>query len=288
MHIEIEPGVRLFVDIEGLGLVPDGATMRERPTVLLLHGGPGFDHSGYKPQLSPLADVAQLVYYDHRGHGRSDARPRDEWNLDHWADDAVRLCSALGIVKPIVLGQSFGGMVAQRYIARHPQHPAKVILSSASPHLGLERKLAVFERLGGPIARAVAQRYWARPGDEAFAEYARVCLPLYGRDPAGAERLKRTILNTDLLHAWNGDELQHLNLLPGLARAACPVLVIGGEDDPVTPIDDQRDIAAALPPQWVEFQAFAGAGHGVWRDRPDDAFKLLRRFITATPDGTSS
>ena len=67
-----------------------------------------------------------------------------QWTLDNWADDVVRLCTALGIEHPIVWGQSFGGMVAQRYLARHPAHPAKVILSSCSPHLGLARKLAAF------------------------------------------------------------------------------------------------------------------------------------------------
>ena len=281
MRIEIEPGVRLFIDVEGPSLVPDGPTMRERPTLVLLHGGPGMDHSAFKPLMSPLADTAQLVYYDHRGHGRSDARPRDESTLDHWADDVVRLCAALGIVKPIVLGQSFGGTVAQHYIARHPRHPGKVVLSSTSPHLGLERKLAVFEGLGGAQARAIAERYWSRPDAAAFAEYQRVCLPLYSRVPVEPERLSRTLLNTELLNHWSGEPLRRLNLLPGLARAACPVLVIGGEDDPVTPIDDQRDIAAALPPQWVEFHAVPGAGHGVWHERPDETFALLRRFITA-------
>jgi pimeloyl-ACP methyl ester carboxylesterase len=52
MRIEIEPGVRLFVDIEGAGLVADGARMRDKPTLILLHGGPGYDHSGFKPLFS--------------------------------------------------------------------------------------------------------------------------------------------------------------------------------------------------------------------------------------------
>ena len=47
-----------------------------------------------------------------------------------WADDVVRLCDALDIEHPIVFGNSFGGFVAQRYLGRHPNHPAKVILSS--------------------------------------------------------------------------------------------------------------------------------------------------------------
>jgi proline iminopeptidase len=132
VRIEIEPGVRLFIDVEGAALVPAGPTMREKPTLLLLHGGPGWDHSGYKPKFSQLADIAQLVYVDHRGQGRSDKRPREEWTLDHWVDDVVRLCDALGITKPVVFGQSFGGTVAQRYLSRYPEHPARVILSSTN------------------------------------------------------------------------------------------------------------------------------------------------------------
>ena len=135
MHITIQPGVRLYVDIEGCGLVPDGPCMREKPTLVLLHGGPGYDHSGFKPLFSRLADVAQIVYVDHRGHGRSSRRPPAEWTLDTLADDVVRLCDALGIVKPVVLGQSFGGFVAQRYLARHPQHPARVVLSLSLIHI---------------------------------------------------------------------------------------------------------------------------------------------------------
>lgn len=285
MKVEIEPGVRLYFDVEGAGLVPDGDAWRERPTLVLLHGGPGMDHTGWKPRMSALADLVQLVYVDHRGHGRSDRRPDAEWTLDHWADDVVRLCDALGIVRPIVMGQSFGGMVAQRYLARHPHHPSKVILSSCSPHLGLERKLAVFERLGGVRAREVAQAYWIDPRPDRFQTYLDVCLPLYNPTPQPDRVGVRMHVDEVLLETWNRTELPHLNLLPGLAHAACPVLVMGGEDDPVTPIDDQRDIAAAMPAQWVEFHAVSRAGHGIWRDQPEQALALLRRFI-ATPSAT--
>ena len=53
-------------------MVPDGPQMRERPTLVLVHGGPAsYDHSYFKPHFSPLTDVAQLVYLDLRDHGRS-------------------------------------------------------------------------------------------------------------------------------------------------------------------------------------------------------------------------
>ena len=59
MLIQIEPGVRLFVDIEGAGLVPDGPGMREKPTLVLLHGGPGYDHSE-AVNFSKLASAMQF------------------------------------------------------------------------------------------------------------------------------------------------------------------------------------------------------------------------------------
>ena len=285
MHITIAPGVRLFVDIESCGLVPDGPGLREKPTLLLLHGGPGFDHSGFKPAFSRLADVAQIIYYDHRGHGRSDRRPAQEWTLDTFADDIVRLCDALGIVKPIVLGQSFGGFVAQRYLARHPAHPAKVILSSTSPAMNLPRKLAMFERLGGLQARTVAERFWNAPDAETWKLYEQVCRPHYNtRPPIDPDGSRRTMLNEDILLTWVAGEQQGMNLLPGLAQAQCPVLVMAGELDPVCPADDARDIAAALPTRWSRLATFANSGHGAWRDEPDAAFAVIRDFILeATP-----
>src|SRR5215472_6155785 len=174
---------RLFVDVEGAKLVADGPAMRERPTLLLLHGGPGFDHSSYKPAFSELADTAQLVYYDHRGNGRSDRSTRERWNLAQWGDDVVALCDALDIEKPVVLGQSFGGMVAMSYAVRHPDHPGKLILSSTAARHRLDRVLAAFERLGGAEAREVARRYWGKPGPDTLPDYARVCFPLYSKTP---------------------------------------------------------------------------------------------------------
>ncbi len=281
MRIQIAPGRHLFIDIEGSALVPDGPALRPKPTLLLLHGGPGYDHSSFKPLFSQLADIAQVVYVDHRGHGRSDPCPPAEWTLDTFADDVVRLCDALGIGKPIVLGQSFGGFVAQRYLARHPGQPSKVILSSTSARLSLPRKLAMFERLGGAAARAAAERFWTAPDAASWADYGRLCRPHYNRRPADSEAAQRTLFKSEILFHWVATEQQSMDLLPGLARAQCPVLVLAGERDPVCPLADAQDIADALPTQWVQFERFADCGHGVWRDDPDAAFVALRRFIAA-------
>ncbi|HVZ09056.1 alpha/beta fold hydrolase [Rhodopila sp.] len=125
MFVDVN-GAKHYVDVENPGLIPDGDRMREKPALLLLHGGPGFDHSGFKPAFSALSDVAQIVYYDHRGNGRSAGADPASWNLAQWGDDVKGLCDALGIVKPIVCGLSFGGFVLRPMQRDIPIIPASL------------------------------------------------------------------------------------------------------------------------------------------------------------------
>jgi pimeloyl-ACP methyl ester carboxylesterase len=148
MRVQVGDG-RLFFDVDGAKLVPDGTTMRERPTLLLLHGGPGFDHSSYKPNLSALTDSAQLIYLDHRSNGRSDRTGPERWTLPHWGDDVRDFCDALEIEKPVVMGTSFGGFVAMAYATRHPDHPGQLSCAPLASKWRPERVLEAFERIGG-------------------------------------------------------------------------------------------------------------------------------------------
>src|ERR1051325_2157903 len=179
MHVLVN-GVRLFFDVEGAKLVPDGAAMREKPTLILLHGGPGADHAIMKPAYSALADVAQVIYLDHRGNGRSDAGPKESWTLAQWGDDVRAFCDALGIEKPVVLGVSFGGMVAMSYATRHPDHPGKLILitTEAKGDSHLDRRVELFERFGGPEVGALARRRFleakGQPDEAAVAAWRRL------------------------------------------------------------------------------------------------------------------
>ena len=151
--------VKLFFDVEGAKLRPVGERMDEVPTLLLLHGGPGFDHSEFKIGFSQLADIAQVVYLDHRGNGRSDSGAREHWSLATWADDVHAFCHALEIEKPIVMGHSFGGIVAMFYATRYPEHPAKLILTSTSVQPVSERSYSMFERLGGRACTGSCGRF---------------------------------------------------------------------------------------------------------------------------------
>ena len=287
MHVLVN-GVRLFFDVEGAKLVPDGPMMQEKPTLLLLHGGPGFDHSIYKPAYSALADVAQIVYLDHRGNGRSEDGPRAAWNLAQWGDDVAAFCDALGIVRPIVLGASFGGMVALSYATRHPAHPSRLVLISneAAGDTYLERRVALFERFGGPEVGALARRRFLDvdgPWDQASVDaWRKLAFPLYMRTPRDPNIGSRTVGKPQVgLHWFSrpGGESHSFNMFPDLDRIQCPTLVLGGEDDPMHPIESQADIAAALPPHLVRFERFAGCGHAVVPDAPERAMAVIRDFI---------
>jgi proline iminopeptidase len=140
-------GARIFFDTVGAKLMIDGERMRERPSLIVMHGGPGFDHSTMRPYFDRFADTHQVVYIDHRGNGRSSGTP-DTWTLAHWGDDVKGFCDALGIERPVVFGNSFGGMVAMSYAARHPEHPARLILSSTAARMHLDVSYRMMEERG--------------------------------------------------------------------------------------------------------------------------------------------
>lgn len=280
-------GVRLFFDVDGASLVPNRAVMRAKPTLLLLHGGPGIDHSIYKPLFSTLTDIAQIVFLDHRGNGRSDPGPTESWTLAQWADDVRAFCDALEIAHPIVYGASFGGTVALAYATRHPDHPAKLILVSteAAGDTHLERRVALFERFGGPEVGALARRRFLESqghADQASVEaWLRLAFPLYTRTPRDPDVAGRAVRRAEVTYWFTrpGGEGHTFNLFPDLSRVRCPTLVLGGEDDPMTPIECQADIAAALPPHLVRFERFPGCGHAVLPDAPERALAMIRDFV---------
>lgn len=280
MFVQIN-GAKLYFDVEGMGLVPNGPEMRANPTLVLLHGGPGFDHTIYKPAFSALADIAQIIYLDHRGNGRSKGGSPETWSLAQWGDDVKDFCDVLGIERPIVFGASFGGFVAQSYATRHPNHPRKLILASTAANIDFPTIFAAFERIGGPQARDVAEAYWLNPTAEGRAKYIEGCLPLYFRRPADPNVLKRAIVKNDVALKFNGPGNEHgrMDFRAALARISCPVLVLAGDQDPIAPLPFSETIAQHLPKQLVRFERFAGCGHGVVFDDPMRAFGVMREFI---------
>jgi pimeloyl-ACP methyl ester carboxylesterase len=196
-------------------------------------------------------------------------------------------CDSLGIVAPIVLGASFGGMVAMAYATRHPAHPSKLILIStaASGAEYLNRRIELFERFGGPEVGALARRHFVEvkghTGQASLDAWRRLAMPHYFRSPRDPDMARRAVSRSDVLLWFSrpDGESHSFNLFPDLHRIQCPTLVLGGEDDPMHPIESQADIAAALPTHLVQFERFANCGHAVMPDAPERTAAVLREFI---------
>ena len=280
MLIEVNNS-RLYVDIVGSGLVAKGPEMIERPTVFILHGGPGMDHTTMKPDFNPLAEIAQLVYYDHRGQGRSDTDKIENWNLDQWADDLRALIELLGVDNPIVLGLSFGGFVAQNYAIRHSDKLHKLILASTVARMLPERVFDAFQEFGGNEARETAEEFWSGPNEENTAKYMRDCLPLYTRSERDPEEAQRAIWTPEVIEHFSkpGGENWTFDFRKGLKAITCPTLITAGDIDPITPLSGVMEMADHVPLKIRELEVFSNCGHVVHRD-DQKAFEVMKNFIT--------
>jgi pimeloyl-ACP methyl ester carboxylesterase len=276
MQIEVN-GARLWFDVDGPSLVPDGATMRERPTVVLAHGGPGgYDHSYFKPHFERLTEVAQVVYLDLRDHGRSSRHRTPDWSFELAADDLRAFVDAVGIVRPVVLGHSMGGFIAMLYGIRHPGHAGGLILQGTFARFDLDRLAIGFRRVAGDEIAELARRDYS--GDEiSDSEWTRVYAAFGPRIP-DADTLARRVRNPDVgRHGM--DLMRRFDCVAELARIASPTLVSVGALDAVAPVEGSREIADALRPGIGRLDVIDGAGHFPWLDQPEAFWASIERFV---------
>jgi pimeloyl-ACP methyl ester carboxylesterase len=277
-------GVHLYFDVEGAGLVPDGPAMRERPTLLLLHGGPGADHATFKPFMSPLAEHAQLIYLDHRGKGRSDVGEPADWTLSQWADDVAGFLDALDIRKPLVLGASFGGFVAQAFAVAYPERLSKLALMCTGPRADVNLSVQMFTRLGGPEVGEIARRHLSGAGDpDIEAEFMLRCLPYYSVRGFDRTVLARSIDRPEVRRRFfgPGGEFYTMDYRAGLARIDCPTLVLHGAHDPILPAPLARELHAAIRPGLARLHVVENAGHS-YQDESDEWRAVLQSFLFET------
>jgi proline iminopeptidase len=276
MQIEAN-GTRLWFDVEGPALVPDGNELRRRPTVVLVHGGPGsYDHSYFKPDFARLAEHAQVVYLDLRGHGRSEWGEATAWSLEACADDVRALCDALGIERPVVFGHSLGAPITLLYGARHPGHAAGLVVQSGFARWDPGRVVDGFRRVAGDEVAKLARRSYAGeavPDDD----WARV-FAAFGPNVPDRKRDARIPPNLEL-NARGMQLVRRLDLTGQLGRVDAPTLVSVGELDPVTPLAAAEEIVRALPRHVATLEVVDGAGHFTWLDAPDRFWPLLVGFV---------
>lgn len=277
-------GVRLFYDVLGekLRIEPNG-TLTEKPTLIVLHGGPGGDHQSLRPGFDRFAQRCQIIYVDQRGGGRSEHGPAASWTLDQWADDVAGLSAALGIVKPILLGVSGGAMVAASVLSRHPALANAAILVNACARLQVEALVAEFSKRGGKPAEEAARNMYTRGAMQDLMPFMQHCLPLYSRRaPVGlpADGARTTFNFAVSQHFFNsGGEAFRFDFRDKLAGVTCPVLALVGAHDPITQPQWGRELAEALPAGKGELVMFEDSSHTISGDEPERFFDTVERFI---------
>jgi pimeloyl-ACP methyl ester carboxylesterase len=250
--------------------------MRERPTIVMLHGNSA-DHSPFKEGFGAFTEFAQVVYYDHRGNGRSEDGDPDRWKLDQWADDLVALCDVLGIDRPVLFGVSFGGNIALNYAIRYPDRPRKLVVVSCAARINPERSIRMYDRLGGPDVAAVATRFFDDPAGTRD-EFLRVCSPYFSPLPSRADVAARVVSRPAVTeHFLQHEYLQH-DYRDRVAEIRCPTLLLGGELDPIVPIDEIEDTARRMRPGLARVVRFPESGHGT-AGVQDAVLELVRDWV---------
>ena len=271
-------GTEIYFDVEGLGLVPDGPRMRERPVAFLIHGGPGGDHAGFKGSMSLLKEKMQLVYFDHRGNGRSAKGDPARYTLDENVEDMEALRDYLGLGPIVSIGTSYGGMVAMAHAARHPASVSHLVLVVTAAHAGFNaRARQIVAERGTPEQKAVCAQLWAGELNttEKLNHYYEVMGPLYARkydpnaDKGSRERSLRTYEPLNRAFAPGGF-LQSYDLRPELSRITAPTLIIAGRHDWICPPEFSEEIHRLIPGS--DLRIFEESSHAV---RGDETAALL-------------
>jgi proline iminopeptidase len=273
----------IYFDIEGSGLVRDGAQWRSQPAVFLVHGGPGADHTSYKPSFSPLSQKMQLIYFDHRGQGRSARGSKETYTLDNNVEDLEALRQYLGLDKIVVLGSSYGGMVALSYAVRYPQHVSHlIVISTVASYRFLSRAKEILAERGTPEQQAIAQRLWdgAFENEAQLREFFQVMAPLYSlayKPSTGQAAGDGSILSPDAINVAFGGFLRTYNILDQLPKIKSPTLVIGGRHDWICPPEFSEEIATAIPN--ADLRIFENSGHLIRADEPEALRDAIAGFL---------
>lgn len=242
-------------------------TLGSGTPLYLLHGGLGLDHNWFRPWLDPLSQDNQLVYFDHRGNGRSQ-RPDSYDAITHavMADDIDALRAKLGHDRIVVFGHSYGGHIALEFATRHPERLAGLILSNTTAKfdfqdvaIGRAQAKSTPEQFASLVAAltspmtddAQMRRVWMEILPVYFAHYeAALTQPMDAACLYSAKAYMNALLGC----------MPSYDMLPRLREIVAPTLVLCGAHDWISPpTEGAGRLAAGIAGS--ELVEFANSGH---------------------------
>jgi proline iminopeptidase len=259
--------------------------------LIILHGGPGLDHTEMHPWLDTLSDQFYLIYVDQRGQGRSERVDPSTLSLSRFAQDVTQLAAALGFSRYALLGHSFGAMVSVVHAVEQGNASHYVISSGTASFTKtgkeVEENLATFE----PVAlREQVTRSWdlephAKTQDD-FAEIMRLQMPFhfattesdaYRRYMADEDRI---VYAPEVL-AYFSANAYAMEYEDRLGDVTKPTLILTGDHDRTCTPRAARDLAAGI--RASELVILPDAGHMTYVEQPDMYFSAVRDFFARHP-----
>jgi proline iminopeptidase len=269
--------VSLFVDTVGAGY-----------PLLLMHGGPGGDHTTML-NLRACADRCTLIFYDHRCNGRSTGVPVGSMTWDNLTADADALRERLGYERWAVLGHSFGGHVALEYALRYPDRLSHLILldTGASSRWARENAPVVLAERGYDPATIELVRRWFS-GQFKPSEM----LPIFFRigDAYAYDPSLRALLALAIHGGWRWRPrpraliyagrhlLKDWSVVDRLGEIRVPTLVMAGRQDFVFPPECQEELASGIP--GARLRLVDRSGHNPHDEQPSEVMTAIRDFIS--------
>jgi proline iminopeptidase len=250
-------------------------TMGEDDPIVVLHGGPGFDHRQFLPFIWEMAAEHQVILFDQRGTGLSDAViDSSNINITTFVADIEAVRRHFGIERMNLLGHSWGGILTMHYAVRHPKRLRSLILCSTTASVE-----AFDEMLANYAARRTEEDQAALDeigGSEAFnngdpgawERFWRIWFRSYFADPTEADRMDlffppRTIQNCGAVAGLVLGSIGSFDLHEELAAVRCSTLILHGMADPM-PVSYAERIHDAIPGS--DLVLAPGVGHWFFVD----------------------
>jgi proline iminopeptidase len=248
--------------------------------VIVLHGGPGLDHSMFRPYLDPLANEFRLFYVDQRGQGRSERVDPATLSVDVFARDVDLLAEAVGLERFAVLGHSFGAIVTTKHAIEVGTAAAYVISGGGDSSDAMMADVeASFAEMGGAaevIAESWEQEKTVETEDE-LRELLRVQMPFHfaGEPPPGYG--DDTVFSPEVLRHFAKAGYGDFDYVPDLGRVSARTLVIVGEHDRTTTTRAARVLHEGIAGS--ELVVVPDVGHMSFVEAPDAYLGAVRSFL---------